>query len=73
MVGKLMRNVSGKKGIGMSAPGRPKLGGGNTMGIAPPTGMPKSQQTTPTMFSSAGKLPKAKVPGMKAKLGMKGK
>lgn len=58
MAGKLMRNTSGKKGVGMSAPGRPKS---------------SVVQTTPTMFSSAGKLPKAKMPGTKAKLGMKKK
>lgn len=60
MSGKNLRSQSGKKGVGMSAPGRPKL-----------AAMPK--QTTPTMFSSAGKLPKAKEPGIKAKLGMKKK
>lgn len=66
MAGKLMRTVSGKKGVGMSAPGRPK-----GIAIAPPTGM--RNQTTPTHFSSAGKLPNAKMPGAKAKLGMKKK
>lgn len=59
MAGKNLRNQSGKKGVGMSAPGRPK---------SMDTGLPT--QTTPTMFSSAGKLPKNKA---KAKLGMKAK
>lgn len=36
MAGKMMRGISGKKGVGMAAPGRP------TIAVAPPTGAPKA-------------------------------
>lgn len=39
MAGKMMRGISGKKGVGMAAPGRPSPA---PMPIAPPTGAPKA-------------------------------
>lgn len=68
MAGKYARAVSGKKGAGMSAPGRPRMVPSGKH-VADPI-MAKRAQTTPDVTSGA----KVKLPtGVKAKLGMKEK